>query len=91
MNRLRFALLALALVLTFTARAPKANAACLIPCARPDGTLVQGLPSGCCTAVVGHSVHSFQRYSVWVCMAGCAQPLNPTPGYICSTTICQPA
>ncbi|HEX4497823.1 MAG TPA: hypothetical protein VIE43_19270 [Thermoanaerobaculia bacterium] len=90
MNRLRFALLTLALVLTFAARAPKANAACLIPCSKPDGVLVQGPPSGCCTAVVGHEVHSFQRYAVWVCTAGCAHPMTPA-GNTCSTTACQPA
>ncbi|HEY0557557.1 MAG TPA: hypothetical protein VGG20_25105 [Thermoanaerobaculia bacterium] len=90
MNRLRFALLTLALVLTFAARAPKANAACLRPCSGPDGSYVQGPPSGCCTAVVGHVVHTFQRYSVWMCTAGCAHPWSPG-GYSCSTVACDPA
>jgi hypothetical protein len=87
MNRLRFALLTLGLVLTFAASAPKASVACLRPCSAPDGTYVQGLPSGCCNTVVGHVVHSFQRYNVAVCMGGCAVA---TGNSACSTTICNP-
>jgi hypothetical protein len=89
MNRLRFALLTVALVLTFAARAPRASAACLIPCSAPDGTFVRGPASGCCTVVEGQVPHSFQRYAVWVCTAGCAHPMNPA-GFACSTNVCVP-
>jgi hypothetical protein len=83
MTRLRFALLTLALVLTFGASAPKVGVACLRPCSEPDGTLIRGLPGGCCTS----GIHSFQRYNVAVCMGGCAVATGNTE---CSTDICNP-
>jgi hypothetical protein len=83
MNRLRFALLTLGLVLTFAASAPKASVACLRPCSEPDGTLIRGLPGGCCTS----GIHSFQRYGVAVCMGGCSMA---TGNSACSTDICNP-
>ena len=83
MNRLRFALLTLGLVLTFAASAPKNGVACLRHCSAPDGTYVQGLPSGCCTS----GIHSFQRYNVAVCMGGCAVATGNSE---CSTNICNP-
>ena len=89
MSRLRFALLTLALVLTFAARAPRAGATCLIPCSAPDGTLVRTLPSGCCTIVAGQLTHMVQRYALWVCTAGCAHPTDPK-SFTCSTEVCQP-
>jgi hypothetical protein len=89
MNRARFALLALALVLTFAGRAPKADAACLFPCSGPDGSFVRAFPSNCCTVVAGQLTHTFQRYALWMCTAGCAHPTNP-PSFVCSTDVCEP-
>jgi hypothetical protein len=83
MNRFRFTLLTLGLVLTFAAGAPKNSVACLRHCSAPDGTYVEGLPSGCCAS----GIHSFQRYGVAVCTGGCAVP---TGNYACSTDICNP-
>jgi hypothetical protein len=83
MTKLRFALLTLALVLTFAARTPKPAAACLRPCSEPDGTYILVLPGGCCTS----GIHSFQRYNVAVCMGGCAVATGNTT---CSTNVCNP-
>jgi hypothetical protein len=88
MNRIRLALLALALVLTFAARTPQAGAACVVPCSGPDGSYVL-LAMGCCS-IQGHPLTSYQQYARWVCTAGCAHPTNPKT-FICATTeACQP-
>jgi hypothetical protein len=88
MTRLRFALLTLALVLTLAARAPRAEAACAIPCSGGDGSFVY-LAMGCCS-IQGHPLTSYQQYARWVCTAGCAHPTNPKT-FLCATTeACQP-
>ena len=83
MTRFRFALLTLALVFTFGASDPKANAACF-PCSAPDGTFVLGPPSGCCGE--RPLIHAFQQYGIWVCTAGCA---HATGNFTCSADACQ--
>jgi hypothetical protein len=45
-------------------------------------------PSGCCTAVVGQAVHTFQQYGIGVCMSGCAHRVSGA--YTCSTDVCNP-